>query len=113
MNETLTAKDFASSQEVRWCPGCGDYAILKAITKALADVGAQPESTVFVDELGPSWIEVNVWPWARIGDWWELHCRLPQDLLELLTEAGIRMPYTRHEITMLGERPETPGGSSG
>jgi len=52
MSEKLTAKDFASSQEVRWCPGCGDYAILKAVTKALADVGAKPESTVFVSGIG-------------------------------------------------------------
>ena len=52
MSEKLTAKDFASSQEVRWCPGCGDYAILKAVTTALADVGARPESTVFVSGIG-------------------------------------------------------------
>jgi 2-oxoglutarate ferredoxin oxidoreductase subunit beta len=52
MSEILTAKDFASSQEVRWCPGCGDYAILKAVTGALADVGAKPESTVFVSGIG-------------------------------------------------------------
>ena len=52
MSQALTAKDFATSQEVRWCPGCGDYAILKAVTKALADVGAKPESTVFVSGIG-------------------------------------------------------------
>jgi 2-oxoglutarate ferredoxin oxidoreductase subunit beta len=52
MSDKLTAKDFASSQEVRWCPGCGDYAILKAVTKALADVGANPDSTVFVSGIG-------------------------------------------------------------
>jgi len=52
MSERLTAKDFASAQEVRWCPGCGDYAILKAVTTALADVGAKPESTVFVSGIG-------------------------------------------------------------
>ncbi len=38
----VAAKDFASSQEVRWCPGCGDYAVLKSVTRALADVGAVP-----------------------------------------------------------------------
>ena len=32
----LTAKDFTSSEEVRWCPGCGDYAILKTMTQTLA-----------------------------------------------------------------------------
>ena len=52
MSDKLTAKDFASSQEVRWCPGCGDYAILKAVTKALAEVGADPDSTVFVSGIG-------------------------------------------------------------
>jgi 2-oxoglutarate ferredoxin oxidoreductase subunit beta len=50
----LEAKDFASSQEVRWCPGCGDYAILKAVTRALADVGAKPEDTVFISGIGCS-----------------------------------------------------------
>jgi 2-oxoglutarate/2-oxoacid ferredoxin oxidoreductase subunit beta len=50
----LAAKDFASDQEVRWCPGCGDYAILKAVQKTLADVGARPERTVFVSGIGCS-----------------------------------------------------------
>jgi 2-oxoglutarate ferredoxin oxidoreductase subunit beta len=52
--DKLEAKDFASSQEVRWCPGCGDYAILKAVTRALADVGAEPENTVFISGIGCS-----------------------------------------------------------
>jgi 2-oxoglutarate ferredoxin oxidoreductase subunit beta len=52
--EKLTAKDFASDQEVRWCPGCGDYAILKAMHKSLADMGARPENTVFVSGIGCS-----------------------------------------------------------
>jgi 2-oxoglutarate ferredoxin oxidoreductase subunit beta len=54
VSKKLDAKDFASSQEVRWCPGCGDYAILKAVTRALADVGARPENTVFVSGIGCS-----------------------------------------------------------
>lgn len=54
MSATLTAKDFATEQEVRWCPGCGDYAILKSVTKALADVGADPAKTVFVSGIGCS-----------------------------------------------------------
>ncbi len=49
---SLTAKDFASSQEVRWCPGCGDYAILKAVQKSLADVGAEPDNTAFISGIG-------------------------------------------------------------
>jgi 2-oxoglutarate ferredoxin oxidoreductase subunit beta len=52
MSATLQQKDFATSQEVRWCPGCGDYAVLKAVTRALADVGAVPEKTVFVSGIG-------------------------------------------------------------
>jgi len=52
MSAVLTAKDFATSQEVRWCPGCGDYAILKAVTKTLADVGARPETTAFISGIG-------------------------------------------------------------
>ncbi len=48
------AKDFASDQEVRWCPGCGDYAILKVTQKMLADVGADPANTVFVSGIGCS-----------------------------------------------------------
>jgi len=52
--QPLTAKDFASDQEVRWCPGCGDYAILKAMHKSLADMGARPENTVFVSGIGCS-----------------------------------------------------------
>lgn len=57
MNEPLPklqAKDFATDQEVRWCPGCGDYAILRGVQKALADIGARPETTVFVSGIGCS-----------------------------------------------------------
>ncbi|MGE0352608.1 MAG: 2-oxoacid:ferredoxin oxidoreductase subunit beta [Gemmatimonadales bacterium] len=51
---TLNPKDYASDQEVRWCPGCGDYAILKAVQKVLADIGARREDTVFVSGIGCS-----------------------------------------------------------
>jgi 2-oxoglutarate ferredoxin oxidoreductase subunit beta len=50
----LTKKDFASDREVRWCPGCGDYAILATIQGLLAEVGARPERTVFVSGIGCS-----------------------------------------------------------
>jgi len=50
----LTKKDFTSDREVRWCPGCGDYAILATVQSLLADVGARPESTVFVSGIGCS-----------------------------------------------------------
>lgn len=52
MSAALTPKDFATSQEVRWCPGCGDYAILKSMLKMLAEVGANPESTAFISGIG-------------------------------------------------------------
>ncbi len=45
-------KDYASDQEVRWCPGCGDYAILKAVQKTLADLQADPAQTVFISGIG-------------------------------------------------------------
>ena len=48
----LAPKDFASDQEVRWCPGCGDYAILKAMQRTLAEIGADPANTVFVSGIG-------------------------------------------------------------
>ena len=49
---SLSPKDYATDQEVRWCPGCGDYAILKAVQKAMADIGADPANTVFVSGIG-------------------------------------------------------------
>ena len=53
-HKELTHKDFTSSQEIRWCPGCGDYAILRAVTKTLADIGATRENTAFVSGIGCS-----------------------------------------------------------
>lgn len=50
----LTIKDFTSDQEVRWCPGCGDYAILKCLQRTLPDLGATRENTVFVSGIGCS-----------------------------------------------------------
>lgn len=52
MGVALKPKDFASDQEVRWCPGCGDYAILKGIQKTLAEMEVQREKTVFVSGIG-------------------------------------------------------------
>ncbi|HEY0027753.1 MAG TPA: 2-oxoacid:ferredoxin oxidoreductase subunit beta [Allosphingosinicella sp.] len=56
MNEMtkLTAKDFATDQEVRWCPGCGDYAVLKAVQRTMPEIGVRPENTVFVSGIGCS-----------------------------------------------------------
>ncbi len=50
----LTAADFASNQEVRWCPGCGDYSILAQMKKVLPTLGVPPESTVFISGIGCS-----------------------------------------------------------
>ncbi len=54
--ETLeyTAKDFSSDQEVKWCPGCGDYAILKAVQKTMPLIGRKKEDIVFVSGIGCS-----------------------------------------------------------
>ncbi|HEY0044397.1 MAG TPA: 2-oxoacid:ferredoxin oxidoreductase subunit beta [Allosphingosinicella sp.] len=56
MNEMtkLTAKDFATDQEVRWCPGCGDYAVLKAVQRTMPELGVRPENVVFVSGIGCS-----------------------------------------------------------
>lgn len=56
MTETPTyaKKDFASNQEVRWCPGCGDYAILNAVQMAMTGIGKKREDIVFVSGIGCS-----------------------------------------------------------
>ena len=48
----LTKADFQSSAETRWCPGCGDYAILAAVQGFLPELGIPPERTVFVSGIG-------------------------------------------------------------
>ncbi len=52
MSVGLSPKDFTSDQEVRWCPGCGDYAILKGVRAALAKIGRAPQDVVFVSGIG-------------------------------------------------------------
>jgi 2-oxoglutarate/2-oxoacid ferredoxin oxidoreductase subunit beta len=49
-----TKKDFESDQDVRWCPGCGDYAILSAIQKSMPDLGIPKEDIVFISGIGCS-----------------------------------------------------------
>ncbi len=51
-NGGLTAKDFKTDQEVRWCPGCGDYAILAALQSFMPDLGIPRERIVFVSGIG-------------------------------------------------------------
>ncbi|NUS26501.1 MAG: 2-oxoacid:ferredoxin oxidoreductase subunit beta [Streptomyces sp.] len=50
----LTVKDFKSDQEVRWCPGCGDYAILAAVQGFMPELGLAKENIVFVSGIGCS-----------------------------------------------------------
>ena len=50
----LKAKDFESDQDVRWCPGCGDYSILAQMKKVLPQIGATQEGTVFISGIGCS-----------------------------------------------------------
>ncbi|KAA0215027.1 MAG: 2-oxoacid:ferredoxin oxidoreductase subunit beta [Leptolyngbya sp. PLA3] len=49
---SYTPKDFASDQDVRWCPGCGDYAVLTGVRKALAGLGISKEKFVFISGIG-------------------------------------------------------------
>jgi 2-oxoglutarate ferredoxin oxidoreductase subunit beta len=50
----LTKKDLESDQDVRWCPGCGDYAILATVQRTLAQIGIKRENTVFISGIGCS-----------------------------------------------------------
>jgi len=50
----LTRKDFVSDQDVRWCPGCGDYAILAQVQKVMPELGVPRENIVFISGIGCS-----------------------------------------------------------
>jgi 2-oxoglutarate ferredoxin oxidoreductase subunit beta len=50
----LTLKDFKSDQEVRWCPGCGDHAVLNSVQKALVELGIPREKFAFISGIGCS-----------------------------------------------------------
>jgi len=54
IENTLTRKDFVSDQEVRWCPGCGDYAILSAVQKVFPELGVSKENFLIVSGIGCS-----------------------------------------------------------
>jgi 2-oxoglutarate ferredoxin oxidoreductase subunit beta len=54
MATALTRKDFISDQEVRWCPGCGDYAILAQVQKTMPELGIPRENIVFISGIGCS-----------------------------------------------------------
>ena len=53
-DEQLKGKDYTSDQEVRWCPGCGDYVILNTIRNFLPDLGLRRENIVFISGIGCS-----------------------------------------------------------
>ncbi|MDB2675620.1 2-oxoacid:ferredoxin oxidoreductase subunit beta [Flavobacteriales bacterium] len=53
-NKGYTAKDFSSDQEVRWCPGCGDYSILKQVQSVMPEIGVDKEDIVFISGIGCS-----------------------------------------------------------
>lgn len=54
MSATLTAKDFTTDQEVRWCPGCGDYSILKQVQTVLPTLGIPRENIAIISGIGCS-----------------------------------------------------------
>lgn len=53
-DKKYTYKDFESNQEVRWCPGCDDYVILRSMQKALPEMGVKKEDVVFISGIGCS-----------------------------------------------------------
>lgn len=54
METKYTAKDYKSDQYVRWCPGCGDHAVVNTLQKAMAEVGVAPHDTVVISGIGCS-----------------------------------------------------------
>lgn len=54
INGSLIAKDYSSDQDVRWCPGCGDYSILKQMQTVLPELGIARENLVFISGIGCS-----------------------------------------------------------
>src|SRR5436190_8039307 len=52
--KVLTRKDFVSDEEVRWCPGCGDYSILAQTQRVMPDLGVPKENIVFISGIGCS-----------------------------------------------------------
>ena len=53
-NTEYTAKDFKSDQYVRWCPGCGDHAVVNTLQKAMAELGIPPHKTAVISGIGCS-----------------------------------------------------------
>lgn len=54
LTNTLMAKDFATDQDIRWCPGCGDYSVLKQVQSIMPELGRKKEDIVFISGIGCS-----------------------------------------------------------
>lgn len=54
ITDQLTAKDFVTDQDIRWCPGCGDYSILKQVQTVMPELGLKKEEIVFISGIGCS-----------------------------------------------------------
>lgn len=54
LSSVMTSKDLETDQEVRWCPGCGDYSILKQVQKVIPELGVKREDVVFISGIGCS-----------------------------------------------------------
>jgi hypothetical protein len=54
MQTSYTVNDFKSDQYVRWCPGCGDHALLNSIQRAMAEIGVSPDNTAVISGIGCS-----------------------------------------------------------
>jgi len=52
--QNLTPKDFVTNQDIRWCPGCGDYSILKQVQGVMPELGIPRENIVFISGIGCS-----------------------------------------------------------
>ena len=77
-NKVYTAKDFSSDQEVRWCPGCGDYSILKQVQSVMPEINVPKEDIVFISGIGCSsrfpyygniWYAFNTWKSNSHSKW--------------------------------------------
>jgi pyruvate/2-oxoacid:ferredoxin oxidoreductase beta subunit len=80
----LSRKDFVSDQEVRWCPGCGDYSILAQTQKVMPELGIPRENIVFISGIGlHEHVRVPQHPRARADD-----CERPQGVAAGVERLG-------------------------
>ena len=59
--QKYTAKDYKSENAVRWCPGCGDHAILSCLYKAMAELNIEPHQTAVISGIGCSSVNDIAW----------------------------------------------------